>query len=96
MIEKDVKVIKVSASTPVSSLTGSILTVLNTGKDTVELRAIGAGATSQMYKALAKASGAVAVRGISLFIRPGFDSIYEEVNGESKEKTVMVARIVLM
>lgn len=96
MIEKEVKVIKVSASTPVTSLTGSILNVLRTGKETVELRAIGAGATSQMYKALAKTNSAVAVRGISLFVKPGFDTVYEEVDGEQKEKTVVVARIVLM
>ena len=97
MIEKEVKVIKVSTTTSVQSLTGSILNALKEcHKEQVELRAMGAGAISQMYKALAKVNSIIAVRALSLYIRPGFDTIYEEVNGEKKEKTVLVARLFLM
>lgn len=91
---QEFKVIKVSASTPVASLSGSILSVLKSGEK-VELRAMGAGAISQMYKATAKARTAMATLGRDLLIRPGFDTIVEEENGEKKEKTVLLAHIVL-
>lgn len=86
----DSRVIKVSAKSPVPQLASSIVICIENG-DSVELRAIGAGAVSQMYKAVASARGMIAVKGKDLYIIPGFDTIVED----DMEKTVMVARLVV-
>lgn len=91
----DTKVIKVSSTTSVSALTGSILNALKEDSRSIELRAMGAGALNQMYKSLAKANIAIAVKGLDLYIRPGFDTVIEEKDGEKLEKTVLIARIVI-
>ena len=92
--DNNVKVIRVSSTTSVTALTGSILNALK-DSNSVELRAMGAGALNQMYKSLAKANIAISAKGLILFIRPGFDTVFEEKNGEKLEKTVLIARIVL-
>lgn len=83
------KVIKVSSSSPVPQLSGSIVVSVEEGFD-VEVRAVGASAVNQMYKAIASARGILATKGKDLFIKPGFDEIKE--NGV--ERTVMVAYII--
>lgn len=83
---------KVKSSTNVKQLATSIaLSITEENKD-VTLRAIGAGAVNQMYKALAIARGTVATKGVDLLIKPGFDTIAEE-DGETK--TVMIAVVVV-
>lgn len=84
------KKIKVSAKSPVPQLAGSIVISVENG-DNVELRAVGASAVNQMYKAIASARGTLASKGKDLFIKPGFDEIQED----GFEKTVMIAHIVI-
>lgn len=84
------KKIKVSAKSPVPQLAGSIVISVENG-DNVELRAVGASAVNQMYKAIASARGTLASKGKDLFIKPGFDEIREA----GCEKTVMIAHIVI-
>lgn len=85
---KEYKKIKVSSKSPVPQLAGSIVISVENGED-VELRAIGASAVNQMYKAIASARGTLASKGKDLSIKPGFDEIKED----DVEKTVMIARI---
>ena len=91
MNDTKIKVIKVSTKTPITHLAGSIVISIESN-ETVELRAVGAGAVNQMYKGLASARGILANKGKDLLIRPGFDEI---VDGDTK-KTLMVARVVMM
>lgn len=81
---------KVKSNTNVRQLATSISLCITEENKDVTLRAIGAGAVNQMYKALAVARGLVASKGIDLLIKPGFDTITE--NDETK--TVMVAFLV--
>ena len=84
------KVIKVSSKSPVPQLSGSIVVSIEEGSD-VEVRAVGASAVNQMYKAIASARGILATKGRDLYIKPGFDEIKEE----DKDRTVMVAYLVI-
>lgn len=86
-------IVHVSSDTNVQKLAGSLLTAIE-NSTAVEVRAIGAGAVNQMYKAIASARGYVARKGRDLYIRPGFDEVIEE--GSEKTKTVMVARLIVM
>lgn len=84
------KVIKVSSKSPVPQLSGSIVVSIEEGSD-VEVRAVGASAVNQMYKAIASARGILATKGRDLYIKPGFDEIKED----DKDRTVMVAYLVI-
>lgn len=89
------KEIKVSSSSSVAKLSGCIIKSISESLDKnakieVELRAVGASAVNQMYKAVASARGILATKGLDIFICPGFDEIEE--NGVTK--TVMVAKLV--
>lgn len=84
------KVIKVSSKSPVPQLSGSIVVSVEEGSD-VEVRAVGASAVNQMYKAIASARGILATKGRDLYIKPGFDEIRES----EEERTVMVAHLVI-
>lgn len=86
----DYKKIKVSAKSPVPQLAGSIVISIEHGEH-VELRAVGASAVNQMYKALASARGTLASKGKDLLIKPGFD----EINEDGFQKTVMIAHVVI-
>lgn len=66
-------VIKVAASTDSKDLASTIANALN-DRDTVKLRAIGAGAINQAVKAMATARGYVAQRGQDLVFRPGWET----------------------
>ena len=87
----DYKKIKVSSKSPVPQLAGSIVKSVESG-DNVEIRAVGASAVNQMYKAVASARGTLAAKGKDLLIKPGFD----ETTDDGVEKTVMIARLVVM
>lgn len=84
------KVIKVSSSTSVPQLSGSIVASIE-GGFSVEVRAVGASAVNQMYKSLASARGIIASKGKDLYIKPGFDEAKEGDN----VRTVMVAYVVI-
>lgn len=84
------KVIKVSSKSPVPQLSGSIVVSIEEGCD-LEVRAVGASAVNQMYKAIASARGILATKGKDMYIKPGFDEITEE----GVERTVMVAHLVV-
>lgn len=84
------KLIKVSSKSPVPQLSGSIVVSIEEGND-VEVRAVGASAVNQMYKAIASARGILATKGRDLYIKPGFDEIRES----EEERTVMVAHLVI-
>lgn len=86
----DYKRIRVSAKSPVPQLAGSIVISVEFGEH-VELRAVGASAVNQMYKALASARGTLASKGKDLLIKPGFDEICEE----GCQKTIMIAHVVI-
>lgn len=84
------KVIRVSSSSSVPQLSGSIVISLEENND-VEVRAVGAGAVNQMYKALASARGVLATKGKDLYVKPGFD----EARENDSTRTVMVAYLVV-
>lgn len=86
-----VKQLKVKGSSPVRELAGSIVKVFEEKNSDIELRAIGASAVNQMYKAITTARGILAQRGFDLLIRPGFD----EVDIAGDKKTVMIAKIIV-
>ena len=90
-MEKNHKIIKVSSSSSVPQLSGSIIISIEENKE-VEVRAVGAGAVNQMYKAVASARGVLATKGKDLYIKPGFDETSENGN----VRTVMVAYLVVM
>lgn len=85
------KIIKVSSKSPVPQLSGSIVVSIEEGLK-VEVKAIGASAVNQMYKAIASARGILASKGKDLFIKPGFD----EINEYGVVRTVMVAHLIIM
>lgn len=87
---KQYKEIKASSKSPVPQLAGSIIHSIEDGDD-VELRAVGASAVNQMYKAMASARGTLAAKGRDLYFKPGFDTI----NEDGCEKTVMIAHIIV-
>lgn len=90
MARKEVKVLKVSGSSPTRQTAGSIVKTYEAGYHNIELRAIGASSVNQMFKAVATASSIFAQKGKILYIRPGYDTA--DVDGD---KTVMIARIVV-
>ena len=92
VVSKEVKQIRVSGKSPVPQLAGSIVKSIEDGF-TLEVRAVGASAVNQMYKAIASARGVLASKGKDLYIKPGFDEIKED---DGVEKTVMIAHIVIM
>lgn len=89
MTEK--KQLKVSGSSPVKELAGSIVKCYEDGSKDIELRAIGASSVNQMYKALATARSIFAQKGLDLTIRPGYGEA--EIKGE--KRTVMLARVIV-
>ena len=84
------KIIKVSSKTAVPQLAGSLIKCIE-AHENVQLRAVGASAVNQMYKAIASARGTLAAKGTDIYIQPGFD----EIDECGEKKTVMVANIVI-
>lgn len=91
MSDKKRQVIKVSCKSSVPQTSGSIVISIENGCD-VEVRALGAGAVNQMYKAIASARGKLAAKGLDILIRPGFAEITED----DGNKTVMIAKLVVL
>lgn len=89
-MSKTKKVIKVSSTSSVPQLSGSIVISIEENCD-VEVRAVGAGAVNQMFKAVASARGILAAKGKDLYIKPGFDEISEN----NSVRTVMVAYLIV-
>lgn len=85
------KIIKVSSTSPVPSLSGSIIKSIEDGAD-VTLRAMGASAVNQMYKGITAARGILASKGKDLYIKPGF---YEVNDDDTITKTIMVATLIV-
>jgi stage V sporulation protein S len=83
-----IKQMKVSGSSPVRELAGSVVKCYDSGDVEVELRAIGASAVNQAVKALATARSIFAQKGLDLYIRPGYDEV--EIKGD--KRTVIVLR----
>lgn len=89
-MSKSKKTIKVSSTTSVPQLSGSIVVSIEENYE-VEVRAVGAGAVNQMFKAIASARGVLATKGKDLYIKPGFD----EINEPDGTRTVMVAYLIV-
>ena len=70
----DERILRVSASSPATSLAAAISHAIYDGKK-VTLRAIGAGAVNQAVKSIAIAQSFVGQRGIVLLCRPGFTTV---------------------
>lgn len=92
---KTEKKIRVSSKSPVLNLAGSIVSCIE-NEEEIELRAVGAGAVNQMYKATAVARGILASKGKDLFIKPGFSETDNPGESPEEKKTVMIAKIVIM
>lgn len=90
MNEENLEILRVSADTPVSKLSGSIIKTIEEGKD-VELHACGASSCNQAVKAAAKARGVMAGKARDLYLAPGFAE--KIIDGELK--TILVLRLIL-
>jgi stage V sporulation protein S len=66
--------LRVKNSSPPAQLAAAISHAVYDGKS-VTLRAIGAGAVNQGVKAIAIAQGYVGQRGLTLLVRPGFQTV---------------------
>ena len=84
------KQLRVSSSTPVPDLAGSITNNIKNHKE-IEARAIGAGAVSQLVKAIAVSSQHVLEDNDSIYVRIYFDTIIQD----GRDKTVMVFKLKL-
>lgn len=73
--------IRVKAESNVRDIASSISHALDKSP-IVEVRAIGAGAVCQAAKAVAVARGQVAVKGLDLWTRIGFDTVVSDSGGE--------------
>jgi stage V sporulation protein S len=74
LLAPEEKLLKVASSGNPQTIAAAIAHALYENKH-VKLRAVGAGAVNQAVKAIAIASGYVAVRGMVLNSRPGFMTI---------------------
>lgn len=90
-MSEEIKQLRVSGSSPVRELAGSIVKCYDSGDRNIELRAIGASSVNQMYKALATARGIFAQKGLDLTVKPGYDEV--EIKGE--KRTVVTGKVVI-
>ena len=89
---ENLKQLMISGSSPVKETAGSIVKCYTeSGEHNIELRAMGASAVNQMFKAMATARAIFAQKGLDLSVKPGYD----EVVIDGVKKTVMVARLVI-
>ena len=84
--------IKVSSRSVSQKVAGSIANAFRSGKKSVEVQGIGAGALNQAIKGIAISRGYVAPLGINLICIPAFTDI--TINGEEKTaiKLIVEAR----
>ena len=91
-MDNNVKQLMISGSSPVKETAGSIVKCyIDSGEHNIELRAIGASAVNQMFKAMATSRSIFAQKGLDLSFKPGYD----EVIIDDEKKTVMVARLIV-
>ena len=89
---ENLKQLMISGSSPVKETAGSIVKCYTeSGEHNIELRAMGASAVNQMFKAMATARALFAQKGLDLSVKPGYD----EVVIDGIKKTVMVARLIV-
>ena len=89
---ENLKQLMISGSSPVKETAGSIVKCYTeSGEHNIELRAMGASAVNQMFKAMATSRAIFAQKGLDLSVKPGYD----EVVIDGVKKTVMVARLVI-
>jgi stage V sporulation protein S len=81
------EVLKVSSKSSPNSVAGAIAGVVREQKS-VEIQAVGAGATNQAIKAVAVARGYLAPVGIDLVCIPSFASV--EIDGEERTAIKLV------
>jgi len=86
---KNVKTIKVASGSNVKSVAGSIAKSI-LGNESVEVKAIGAGAVNQATKALAMARGFISVQGMDLYVAPAFTNV--AIGSESKTAIKFVVK----
>ena len=84
----DEEIIRVKGNSSAKALGAAISHAVYDGRH-VTLRAIGAGAVNQAFKATAIARSFTAARGIDLLIRPGFDTVTMP-DGASISAAIMV------
>lgn len=87
---KELNILKVAGKSSVSSVSGSIVKSIESGRD-VEIRCIGASSINQAVKSLATARGILASQGHDLLVKPGFSTT--EINGEPK--TMIVFKVII-
>ena len=75
------EVLKVSARSHPNSVTGAIASVMRE-HDSVEVQAVGAGASNQAIKAIAIARGYLAPIGVDLICYPAFANV--DIDGENR------------
>ena len=80
------EVLKVSARSHPNSVAGAIASVMRE-HDSVEVQAVGAGASNQAIKAIAIARGYLAPIGIDLICYPAFANVF--IDGESRTARVI-------
>ena len=85
-----IKQLRVSSTTPVPDLAGSITNNLKTLKH-IEARAIGASANSQLVKAIAASTNHLKEEDKTINVHINFDTVMHD----GREKTVMVFSLVL-
>ncbi len=83
-------ILKVSARSVPNSVAGAIAGVIREN-DSVELQAVGAGATNQAIKAIAIARGFLAASGIDAICIPAFGAV--EIDGEEKTALKLIVEI---
>lgn len=91
VIENGVAVMWVAGKSEVGAVAGAITHALDEAKS-VELRSIGAGATNQAIKAIAKARGFIATTGKDLITRPGFGETV--IDGETRTVLLLICTVI--
>lgn len=86
--------IRVSGGSQVKETAGCIVKSWEDG-NIVQVRAIGASAVNQMYKALATSCVLFAQKGLVARVRPGYDEaeVWDSITNQNVKKTLMVGYI---
>jgi stage V sporulation protein S len=84
------EILKVSSKSAPNSVAGAVAGVVRE-KGTVELQAVGAGATNQAIKAIAIARGYLAPAGIDIVCIPAFASV--SIDGEERTAIKLIVEL---
>lgn len=85
------EILKVSAKSNPNSVAGAIAGVVRE-KETVEVQAVGAGATNQAIKAIAIARGYLAPAGVDLICIPAFTNVTIDNDERTAIKLIIESR----